>query len=48
MIGGLGKRGAKYTAAEMLFELRDDARNRTKREVLEKGAGKKQGGNQNV
>lgn len=35
MIGGLGKHDAKRTAAEMLFELCDDASNRTKREVYE-------------
>lgn len=35
MIGGPGKHSAKYTAAEMLFELRDDSSNRMKREVHE-------------
>lgn len=38
MIGGLGKHGAKYTAAEMLFELRCGDSNRTKREVSERAA----------
>lgn len=48
MIGGLGKHGGKYAAAERLFELRFAASNRMKKGSIRKSGGKRQGGNENV